>query len=71
MISGYVYIKIKQNLAMIIGKISEGEEIVKFNEQIHCTDCNKTVPGGIATSEKYYQTESFKIELEKQYYNVA
>ena len=49
---------------MIIGKISEGEEIVKFNEQIHCTDCNKTVPGGIATSEKYYQTKAFKVELE-------
>ena len=49
---------------MIIGKISENEKIVKFDIEIHCTNCGKKVPGGLKTSEKYYQTEAFKIELE-------
>jgi hypothetical protein len=49
---------------MIIGKISENEKRVKFNEEIHCNNCDKQVPGGLATGESYYQTESFKKELE-------
>ena len=48
---------------MIIGKISENEKIVKFDIEIHCTNCGKKVPGGLKTSEKYYQTKAFKIEL--------
>jgi len=49
---------------MIIGKISENEKIVRFDIEIHCTNCGKKVPGGLKTREKYYQTEAFKIELE-------
>ncbi len=49
---------------MIIGKISENEKKVKFDVEIHCTNCNKKVPGGLQTGEKYYQTNEFKIELE-------
>ena len=49
---------------MIIGRISENDEKIRFNIDIHCTSCNKQVPGGIKTGKKYYQTKEFKIELE-------
>jgi hypothetical protein len=49
---------------MIIGKISENEKSVRFDVEIHCTNCGKKVPGGLKTSEKYYQTKEFNIELE-------
>ena len=51
-------------MPMIIGKISENEKIVKFDIEIHCTNCGKKVPGGLKTSEKYYQTKEFNTELE-------
>jgi len=50
-------------MPMIIGKISENEKIVKFNVEIHCTNCGKKVPG-LKVGEKYSQTNAFKIELE-------
>ncbi len=50
---------------MIIGKIAENEKRVKFNVPIHCTDCNKTVPGRIISGDEYSQTKAFKIELEQ------
>jgi len=49
---------------MRIGKILENEKKVKFNAEIYCTDCNKKVPGRLQAGEKYYETESFKKELE-------
>ena len=49
---------------MIIGKFSENEKIIKFDEEIHCTNCGKKVPGGLKTGERYYQTKAFEIELE-------
>jgi len=49
---------------MRIGKISENEKKVRFNVEIYCTNCNKKVPGGLLTGEKYYGTELFKKELE-------
>ena len=51
-------------MSMIIGKVSKNEKRVKFNEEIHCTNCGKQVPGGLQTGEVHYQTKSFKIELE-------
>ena len=48
---------------MIIGKISKNEKIIKFNAEIHCTNCHKQVPGGLKTGETYYQTEEFKMEM--------
>ena len=48
---------------MIIGEISKGEELVKFHLDIQCTDCGRKVPGGLQASEKFYGTESFRIEL--------
>ncbi len=51
-------------MPMIIGKISENEKRVKFYVKIHCTDCNKTVPGRVVAAEKYYGTKAFRVELE-------
>ena len=48
---------------MIIGKISENENIIKFDAEIKCTNCDKRVPGGLKTGEKYYQTKEFEIEF--------
>lgn len=53
-----------ENSVMIIGKISENEKKVELSVEIHCTDCNKRVPGRILASEKYSQTKEFRIELE-------
>ena len=52
-------------MPMIIGKVLENEKKVKFNVEIHCTNCSKKVPGGIQTGEKYSQTEEFEIEIEE------
>lgn len=49
---------------MIIGRILENEKKVRFNEKINCNECKKQVPRGLQTGESYYQTSSFKKELE-------
>ena len=51
-------------MPMIIGKIAENEKKIKFNVEINCTNCGKKVPGGLKTGEKYYETDSFKKELD-------
>jgi len=51
-------------MPMIIGKFPENEKMIRFDVEIHCTNCDKKVPGGMKTGEKYYQTKEFKIELE-------
>ena len=48
---------------MIIGKILKNEREIKFDAEIHCSNCDKKVPGGLKTGQKYFQTEAFKIEL--------
>ncbi len=60
-----VYIKIKKNSLVIIGKISKNEKIIKFSAQIHCNDCKKQVPGGLKAEEKYYQSKEFEKELKE------
>ncbi len=55
---------------MIIGKINKNEKTKKFELDLNCTNCRKKVPGGFKTSEKFYNTESFKKEMtlfEKNY----
>jgi hypothetical protein len=52
-------------MAVIIGKILEGEKTVRFNVDIHCSSCGKQVPGGMKTGEKYYQTQELKKDLEE------
>ena len=50
---------------MRFGKIEENDEIVKFNLELQCANCNKKVPGGMKTGKKYFETEEYKIEIEK------
>lgn len=50
---------------MIIGKISANDKIIKFNLDIKCTKCGKAVPGGIKTSQNYYNTIPFLKEIEQ------
>ena len=50
---------------MIIGKISEHEKTVRFDIELHCSECKKRVPGGMKTGLKFYQTEEFQEELKK------
>ena len=63
--NNYLFISKSMKIgSMNIGKISKNEKIIKFDAEIHCTNCGKQVPGGLKTGEKYYQTKQFKIELE-------
>ena len=50
---------------MIIGKIKKDEETVRLNTDINCSNCGKSVPGGIRTSKKYAKTEDFIKELKE------
>ena len=49
---------------MIIGKILKDEKTIRLNIDLNCTNCQKKVPGGIKTSEKYSKTGEFKKEIE-------
>ncbi|HUU48072.1 MAG TPA: hypothetical protein VMW55_04730 [Nitrosopumilaceae archaeon] len=49
---------------MIIGKIQKNEKTIRFNTDIYCSNCEKKVPGGIKTSEKYSKTDGFDKELQ-------
>ncbi len=49
---------------MIIGKIIGNEPTVRFNLNLNCSKCGKKVPGGMRTSEKYFGSHLFKMELE-------
>jgi len=50
---------------VIIGEIKKDEKTIRLDLDIHCTNCGKSVPGGIKTSEKYSKTNDFKKELEE------
>ena len=50
---------------MIIGKIQKNEKTIRFNREIRCTNCDKQVPGGLKTGEKYYKTHEFEIEFKE------
>jgi hypothetical protein len=36
---------------MRFGKIEKNEEIIKFNLELECANCNKKVPGGIKSGK--------------------
>ena len=50
---------------MIFGKIEKNEKIIKFNVEMQCVNCKKQVPGGMKSSESYFNTHEFNIELKK------
>ena len=49
---------------MIIGKINKNEKKIKFHLDIKCTKCGKAVPGGMQASENYFDSDSFKAEID-------
>ena len=49
---------------MIIGKIEPDEKTVRFNLEIFCSNCGKKVPGGMKSSEKFYNSKEFEKEIE-------
>lgn len=49
---------------MIIGKINKNESTIRFNLNLNCTKCRKKVPGGMRTSEKYFGSYSFMLEVD-------
>ena len=49
---------------VIIGKIIGNEPTIRFNLNLNCSTCGRKVPGGMRTSEKYFGSHSFKMELE-------
>lgn len=49
---------------VIIGKIHKNEPTIRFNLDLCCSNCGKKVPGGITSSEKYYGTYSFLLEID-------
>ena len=60
-----LYIEIKEKIRMIIGKITKNEKIIRFDREIHCTNCGKQVPGGLKTEETYYRSQEFEIEFKE------
>jgi len=50
-------------VVMRFGKIEENEKIIKFNLELKCNNCEKKVPGGMKTGEKYFQTEEYFAQL--------
>jgi len=49
---------------MIFGKIEKNEKTVKFHLNLMCSKCQKTVPGGMKSSESYFNSKPFMIDLE-------
>jgi len=50
---------------MIFGKIGENEQVIKFNLELRCINCNKKVPGGMKSAKNYFKTIEFNKELEE------
>lgn len=48
---------------MKIGNFPDSEKTVRFEIEIHCTNCGKQVPGGIQTGETYSQSKEFQNDL--------
>ncbi len=48
-------------MPMIIGKISENEKKVKFNVEIHCTNCGNKVPGGMKQVKNIFKQKHSKL----------
>lgn len=57
--------KIFQKTVMRFGEIQKNEKVVKFNLELKCNNCEKKVPGGMKTGERFFETEQFFRELEE------
>ena len=49
---------------MRIGKFSNQEDTVRFRLNLNCTKCEKSTPGGMLTSKKYFGSYSFFLEID-------
>jgi len=50
---------------MIVGRIKENEKTVRMDVDIRCTDCGKSVPGGIKASEEFSKSGEFQSEIDR------
>jgi len=50
---------------MIVGRIRENEKTIRMDVDIICTDCGKSVPGGIKASEEFSKTREFQGEIDR------
>ena len=56
---------------MIFGKIEKNEKIIKFNVEMQCVNCKKQVPGGMKSSENYFNTNEFNKKFQKKSKNIS
>ena len=49
---------------MKLGKFSNQENTVRFHLNLNCTKCEKSVPGSMLTSKKYFGSYSFFLEID-------
>ena len=52
-------------VVMKFGEIKENDEIIKFNLELKCNNCNKKVSGGMKLSQNYFKTIEFNKKLQK------
>ena len=45
---------------MNFGRFSKDEKKIRIEVEIHCSNCQKRVPGGLQTGEKFYKSDEFK-----------
>jgi|TARA_B110000467_G_scaffold79269_1_gene71624 hypothetical protein len=46
-----------------LNKLAKNEKIIKFDVEIQFVDCKKRVPGGMKSSENYFNAYEFNKEL--------
>jgi len=49
---------------MRIGKFTDGEPTIRFNLNLKCIQCGKSVPGGLIASENYFGSYGFLLEID-------
>ncbi len=49
---------------MILGRVSDGEPVVRLELEIRCSSCKKGVPGGVTVSERLYGSDGFAAEIQ-------
>lgn len=55
---------------MRIGKFTGDESTIRFHLELACVRCGKKVPGGIVTSENYFGSYAFLLEIDELKKNI-
>ena len=50
---------------MRIGKFTDDEPTIRFNLNLKCTKCGRNVPGGLISSENYFGSYGFLLEIDE------